>query len=122
MAVTIAELIGKKDEIKAKKNALYELETSIGDIVVKLPTSAIVADAWAMTNTMEANKFIIFNCVIEPNLKDKQLLETYDCLEPIDVVAAIFQVGEISRMATVLMNLAGFNGEIGHKLHKEVKN
>ena len=90
--------------------------------MVKLPTSAIVADAWAMTNTMEANKFIIFNCVIEPNLKDKQLLETYDCLEPIDVVAAIFQVGEISRMATVLMNLAGFNGEIGHKLHKEVKN
>ena len=35
MAISINELIGKRDEIKAKKNNLYELETSIGDIVAR---------------------------------------------------------------------------------------
>ncbi len=122
MAVTIAELIGKKDEIRNKKNALYELETSIGDIVAKLPTSSTVADAWAMSNTMEGNKFLLFNCIIDPNLKDKQLQEAYDCLEPTDIVPAIFQVGEISRIASVLMERAGFGGDINYKIHKEVKN
>lgn len=122
MAVTIAELLGKKDEIKAKKNALYELETSIGDIVVKLPTSKIAADSWAIKNTMDANCFIIQACVLEPNLNDKDLLKEFEVFDSIDVVKEIFQVGEIPAIASKLMDLAGFGESINAKVHKDVKN
>ena len=122
MAVTIAELIGKKDEIRAKKNAVYELETSIGDIVVKLPTSKIVADSWAIKNTMDANCFIIQSCVLEPNLNDKKLLEEFGVFDSIDVVREIFQVGEIPAIASKLCNLAGFGEDITSKIHKDIKN
>ena len=100
---------------------MYELETSIGNITCKLPTSVIVAEAWALTDNMESNKYVILNCVVEPNLKDKALLDAYECSTPLDIVACIFQPGEISRIATVLMNLAGFNTNISHKLIKTVK-
>lgn len=122
MAITIADLIGKKDEITAAKKRLYDLETSIGEITVKIPTSSIVVDVWGMPDNMEANKFLIYECVVEPNLKDSQLQKEFGCGEPTDIVPAIFQVGEISTIATEIMNRAGFGGNISSKIHKEIKN
>ena len=122
MAVTISELIGKRDEIKSKKNNLYELETSIGDIVVKIPTTQIVSDAWEINDNMQSNQLLILESVINPNLKDRELQEAYGCAEPIDIVPALFQSGEISRIASTLLKLAGFNGDIKSKLYKEIKN
>lgn len=122
MAVTIAELISKKDEISASKKKHYAIETSIGEIICKLPTGGLVADAWSMTNTMEANKFVILNCCVEPNLKDSQLQKEFGCGEPLDIVAQIFQVGEISKLATLLMELAGFNKDLNHKVIADLKN
>lgn len=123
MAVaTISDLIGKKDSIIRGKSALYELETSIGDIVVKLPTSKLVADAWNFSSAMEGNKYLILECTVSPDLKSKELLDAYDVLEPMDIVPSIFQIGEISRIASVLLDLAGFNGSIKRKIHNDVKN
>lgn len=121
MAITVAELIEKKQSIQAKNKTRYVLDTSVGEIVAKLPTLSTVSDAWDM-NTMEANKYLILNCVIEPDLRNKQLLDAYGCVEPTDIISAIFQVGEISRIATALMKLAGFEGNITSRIHREVKN
>ncbi len=122
MAISINELIGKRDEIKAKKNNLYELETSIGDIVARVPSSQIIADAWDMSDNMEGNQLLILECVVSPNLKDRELQKAYECVEPIDIVPALFQSGEISRIASALLKLAGFTGDIKSKLYKETKN
>ena len=122
MAVTINELISKRDEIRAKKNNLYELETSIGTIVAKMPSSKIVADAWNLDDNMEGNQLLILECVVNPNLKDKELQRAYGCAEPLDIVAEIFEVGEISGIASELLKLAKFNGDIKSKIYKEVKN
>lgn len=122
MAVSIEELIGKRDEIKSKKGNLYELETSIGDIVARIPSKQIVSDAWNMSSNMEGNQYIILESVISPNLKDRELQNAYGCVEPIDIVPALFQVGEISRIAAALLKEAGFSGDIKAKLYKETKN
>ncbi len=123
MAVTIEELIAKRDEIKAKRQNLYELETSIGVVVARIPDNKLVADSWNMTDSMEGNKFIILNSVISPNLKDRELQKSFNCVEPIDIVPALFDAGEVSRIAGALLNLAGYKGEkIVPKLYKEVKN
>ena len=122
MAVTIADLIAKKDEIKAKKSECFALDTSVGDIIVKLPSLKIMADVWDMRNLAESNQLLILECVIQPNLKDKELQDAYGCFEPLDIVSAIFETGEISRIAGTILDKAGFNRSIKSKLYKEIKN
>ena len=122
MAVSIADLIAKKEDIQAKKKNLYTLETSIGDIVFRVPSIDIISDSWAMTRTVEGNQLLILECAVSPNLKDRELQQEFGCSEPIDIVSALFQSGEITRIAACLLNLAGFNENIKYKLHREVKN
>ena len=122
MAVSIEELIAKKDEIKAKKAAKYALETSIGDIIVKLPTSGIIADAWNFNNSMDGNKYVILECTVEPNLKNAELQKAYGIGDPMDIVAALFQPGEITRIASVILDKAGYKENIRIKLANEIKN
>ncbi len=123
MAVTISELIGKKEEIRAKKKNLYDLETSLGDMTFKIPNAQLITESWDMQGTLEGNKYLIFECAVDPNLKDSELQRSFGCAEPLDIVEAIFQAGEISRIAGTLLTLANFKNEkIAHKLHREVKN
>ena len=122
MAISVSELIGKRDEIKNKKGNLYELETSIGNIVAKIPSTKVVTDAFDMSSNMEGNQLLILECVISPNLKDKELQQAYECVEPIDIVPALFQSGEISRIASALLKVAGFTEDVKIKLFKETKN
>ena len=115
MAITIAELIKKRSDIQAKKEALYDLETSVGTITCSVPDAALVAEAWDMQDTSEGN-----SCV-EPNLHDRELQEAYNCVEPFDIVTEIFQAGEVAKIAGHLLKLAGFNSNVTSKLHQSVK-
>lgn len=120
MAVTISELIKKRDDIKAKKEALYDLETSVGTITCSVPDAALVAEAWDMQDTSEGNKHLVFSCCVDPKLTDKELLAAYDCSEPFDIVTEIFQAGEVAKIAGALLRLAGFTGSVATKLHETV--
>lgn len=122
MAVTINELIAKREAIKNKKNNLYDLETSIGTIVVKIPSGGTISDAWEIKNSFDGNKYLIYESVVEPNLKAPELQNAYECVEPIDIVSEIFTAGEINKIAGKILDLSGYGGKIVSKLHKEVKN
>ena len=121
MAVTISELIGKKSEIQTKKNALYDLQTSIGTITCRIPDMELVSESWDMQNSSDGNKHLVFNCCTEPNLRDSDLQEAYGCAEPYDIVSEIFQAGEVAKIAGHLLKLAGFNGNVTSKLHQSAK-
>lgn len=43
MAISISDLIAKKEQVEASKKALYDIETSIGVITTRKPTQSIVA-------------------------------------------------------------------------------
>lgn len=122
MAISISELIAKRGDIKAAKAALYDLETSVGTITCRIPSADIVAESWDMQDTSDGNKNLVFHCCVEPNLRDKDLLEAYGCAEPFDIVTEIFQAGEVAKIAGHLLKLAGFNGNVTSKLHKKIKN
>ena len=122
MAVSIAELIKKKGDIKAKKEALYDLETSVGTITCRVPDSALVAESWDMDSNSDGNKNLVFQCCVEPNLNDRELQEAYECSEPFDIVTAIFEAGEVAKIAGHLLKLAGFTGNVTSKLHTQIKN
>lgn len=123
MALTIEELIAQKETISAKKKALYDVETSIGTITVKLPSSKLLADAWNFSSSMEGNKYIVYECTITPDLKNKELQKAYGVVgDPMDIVPAIFQPGEITRIASAILDEAGYKDRIKLTLHNEIKN
>ena len=123
MAVSISELIGKKDEIKAKKKNLYAFETSLGEFVFRVPSTEIISDAFELKSSLETNAYVIYECAVNPNLKDKELQKAYNCFEPTEIVNALFQTGEISRIADALFVLAGYTkNKLAYKLYEEIKN
>jgi len=122
MAVTISELISRREELQTRKAELYDVETSIGTLVCRIPSAGLVSEAWDMKSTAEGNKYLVFQCVVEPNLKDKELQKAFKASEPFDVVTEIFLPGEVSKIAGHLLKLAGFEGNITSKIHSEVKN
>lgn len=121
MAISIADLIAKKEDIRRAKKAKYDIKTSIGTLTVKKPTASLVAE----TNELEDGneEYLIINSVVEPDLKEPQLLKAYDCIEPTDIVRKLFDAGEIMALSRTIMSTAGYNaGNLESKLHEDAKN
>ena len=121
MAVTISELIGRREEILNKKNETYDIETSIGTLTVKQPSMALAVEIAQMENSM-SDKYLIFKTCIDPNLGDKELQDAYQVMNPPDIVENLFKVGEIRKISNAIMDTAGFGKNITPKLHEKVKN
>ena len=121
MAVTIADLIAKRDEFKNKRKERYDLETSIGTITVKQPTIKIIEENLKIEGR-QGDVELIYECVVEPNLKDKDLQQAYGCIAPSDIVPMIFKTGEIGAIASAIMRCAGYGQSVEVKIHEEVKN
>jgi hypothetical protein len=62
---------------------------------------------------------MVYNIVVEPNLKDKKLQDAYDCVEPTDIVEKLFEIGEIGQISGHGMMLAGYGTEV--KVVKDLK-
>ena len=120
MAISINELIAKKEELAAKKEAMFDMETSIGTITVKKPSRAMVVET--VERESDNDEYLIINQVVNPNLKDRALLDAYGCLEPLDIVGKIFEPGEISAISKEILRTAGYGADIKVKLHEELKN
>lgn len=119
MAVSIDELIQKKEAIAAGRRQQFDLDTSIGKITVKTPSRSFVAEA---SNLEDSDAYLIVQCVVEPNLSDKKLMEAYGCHEPTDIVEKLFKAGEIIGISKVIMKCAGFGEDIRAELHETAKN
>ncbi len=123
MAVTIADLIAQREQIKNKRKNTYDLETSIGTITVKQPTAKMIEENLKIEGGgRQSDIELIFDCVINPNLKDKDLQQAYGCTAPSDIVPMLFQTGEIGAIAAAIMRCAGYGKSIEYKIHEEVKN
>lgn len=120
MAVSINELIAKKDELAGKKNELFDFDTSIGVITVKKPSKGMVAET--LEREQDNDEYMILNQVVTPNLKDRALQEAFGCVEPTDIVGKLFEPGEISAIAKEIIRTAGYGVDIKVKLHEELKN
>lgn len=120
MAVSIKELIERREEIAANKKTLYDLETSIGTITIKQPSRMLVSEAQDLETG--ADEYLILNTVVEPNLKDKSLQQTFECTVPTDIVERLFMAGEIGMIATKIIQCAGYRKDIKAEIHEAAKN
>lgn len=126
MAISAKDLIKNKKLIEDKKDKQIEIEVpDTGTFLFRVPNMADYEDSEAYRkkrdNGFDANKFLIKACCIEPNLADPELLEAYGVKNPIDIVDKLFMIGEVSSIATTLVEKAGFDKE-AYKVVEKAKN
>ena len=68
----------------------------------------------------EGDTYLIYECVVEPNLKSQELQEAFGCVEPMEIVEKIFEAGEIPKVSPECLRLAGFSNEV--KRIEQLKN
>lgn len=66
----------------------------------------------------DANVKITFTGLVDPSMKDKDLMVKFDCSTPAQLVEKLFQGGEIGVIADAITELSGF----GKNTVEEVKN
>ena len=66
----------------------------------------------------EANVKIALAGMVDPSMKDKDLMEKFGCSTPMQLIEKIFQGSEIGAIADTITELSGFGGNVV----EEVKN
>ena len=109
--LTLAELMRRKEQIvnakKTKKTADLHINSLDAVITVEEPSGALCRDVQGM-EAGEGDKYMCYECIVEPNLKDAELQEQFGCANPMDIVDVIFAPGEIPQIAVECLKLAGY--------------
>lgn len=124
--LTIEELIKRKSEItseKESKTSTLIINDLGGDIKIKEVDYGFFNECIQIMDNDKCNIKLIYNGVIEPNLKDQTLQDAYGCTEPYDIVQAIFTNSFVrERIAREIIALGEFNGLGGVIKVEDVKN
>lgn len=67
--------------------------------------SRISTDEKGNLNSFEYGNRLIVACIVEPNLKDKELCKYYGVLDPIEVPGIMFTIGEKQVIQEAIMNI-----------------
>lgn len=122
--LTLDELIRRKVQIqeakRKRKKAEVFIESLGGCITLIEPTKAMIKDIQNFDDVDEANRYAIYNCVIEPSLKSNALQEEFGCDEPYDIVEKLFKFNEITQLSQILNNMLDMDK--GVTVVKELKN
>lgn len=111
--LTIADLIDAKEKFLEKKKKTKDVYVEELDAVVTIqrPTRELALEAMDMGGA-EADAFIIYNCVVSPDLTDKELQKAFGCVEPTDIVGEIFDMGTIYGLASTALDMLGKNSKV----------
>ena len=108
--ITIEELVRRKEQMlkskQQKKTKDLYVKSLDGAITIVEPDAALARDAQEMEES--GDTYIVYSCVTEPCLKSKELQEAFSCVEPMEIVEKIFDVGEIPQIAVECIKLAGY--------------
>lgn len=120
--VTLEELLARAAKSKTAKKESRELyvKSLDGIITIEKPDRATCLEALDMENSEEADEYIVYNCVVNPPLKDKTLQEAYGAVSPMEIVTKVFEPGEISAISKECLVLAGYINSV--KVVDEIKN
>ncbi len=93
--LSLSERAGK-DMIFTVRELSYNEIKNIMDMVRDNPTS-------------DLKMHIVLKGVVEPNLKDSQLLQHYNAPTPAELLPKILSAGEIAELNYVIQQLSGYN-------------
>lgn len=108
--VTLASLVAKAEQRladkKKSKTAEIYVKSLDGVITVREPSAELMSDVVKMEDT--GNAYLLYQCCVEPNLKDSELQEAYACTVPTDIVDILFLPGEVASLSLEIAKLAGY--------------
>ncbi len=123
--LTISDLINKVSD-KSKKAEKIEIYIKSMDktILAIEPNNELLLDSLdvARDNAHEGDLHLIYNSVIEPNLKDSSLHNAYNITRPIEIVDKVFTLGEIANISRILTKGSGIYDTDGASLVDDLKN
>ena len=109
--ITLNELIKRKEQmLEAKKTPKRQdlfVKSLGGVITIEEPSRALVIEAQEM-GTDVSDAYMVYQCVVEPNLKNAELRDAFGCVEPIEIVDKIFSAGEVVSIAKQCLELSGY--------------
>lgn len=112
--LTVTDLLKNKEQYEVKKDVTEDvyIERLDLDILVQKPEKSLCVETMQMSRdekqTDQADEYMVYNIVIEPNLKDPELQKAYECKEPIEIVNKIFEAGEIAQISEIGFELNGY--------------
>ena len=124
--LTVTDLLKNKEQYQVNKDVKEELfiERLDSSITIKKPERSLCLEAFELANDKnrvgESDVFMVYNIVVEPNLKDAQLQKEFGCVEPTDIVSKIFEAGEIVQISKAGLDLAGYTKGVNKV--KDIKN
>ncbi|MCI1592488.1 phage tail assembly chaperone [Heyndrickxia oleronia] len=124
--LTLTDLIKEKEKYQVKKDVTEELYIQRLDasITIRKPERSLCLDTISMSRDKDqadqADVYMAYNIVVEPDLKDPELQKAYGCVEPTDIVEKIFDPGEIASISQAGLELSGYISSA--KRVKDLKN
>lgn len=123
--ITLKELMSRKAQMLEskkvhKKKDLY-ISSLDGTITITEPTREVIIEASGMEDN-KGDVYTVYQCVTEPNLKDRDLQKEFECVEPMDIVEKVFSAGEITNIALKCIELAGYGQNSVKELVTDIKN
>lgn len=65
---------------------------------------------------------VVLNGVVEPSLKDKDLLDRFKVATPLELMDKLFYPGDINKLSDKISELSGFDEEEPEEENEEIKN
>lgn len=112
--ISITDLISKKGELESRQDKTVQLSVKSldGMITIKRPDRQLCLEAIDMEDSEQADVYLVYNCVVEPDLKNKELQEAFKVVEPDEIVTKIFEPGEITNISKECLVLAGYSNSV----------
>ena len=119
----LEDLISKAGETKGDKYVGIYIKRLDATIKAKEPDNTLILEAIDILkeNAHESDLHLIYNSIIEPNIKDSTLHESYNVSRPVEILDEIFTLGEISNIAKILLKNSGYEDN-SVKLVEDIKN
>jgi hypothetical protein len=118
--LTLTDLIKNADKIKARKKETKELYIKEMDatITIMKPDRETILDSYDMEEP-DGNLYLVYECVVDPNLKDQELQNAYG-VTGYDIVDEIFDPGVADAISKEIVKFAGYGDSVS--IIEDIKN
>lgn len=112
--LSVTDLMKEKEKYQVKDDVTEAVlvERLGAEVVLRKPEKSLCVDTMKMgrdeNNDTDADEYMVYNTMVEPNLKDQDLQKEFGCTLPTDIVSKIFEPGEIAQLSDVAFELAGY--------------
>lgn len=123
--LTINELINRADSgDKTEKYIEIYIKSMDSYIRVKKPDNELIIDALEVgkENSHDGDLHLLYNSIVEPNMKDTKLHDAYKVDRPYEIIDKVFTLGEISGIAKILLKDSSIFDNNAVSLVSDIKN